>query len=203
MNLYLLRHAIAVERGTPGAEDDSLRELNVRRELLKCGALLEECSPSTLEFDLILSSPYLRTRQTADIVADVFDARQVLRFTDNLIPGAGGEQVIAEINKQYRKRENILLVGHEPTLSSLIATLLSGDPSLGHHHEKGRTLLPVDPGFILWPLCHAGMDDVSFTACTIGKRVISILRYNFLTDRGGLCLGKHSNRKSNNSRTIS
>lgn len=89
-----------------------------------------------LKFDLILSSPYLRTRQTADIVADVFDARQVLRFTDNLIPGAAGERVVAEINKQYRKRENILLVGHEPTLSSLISMLLSGDQTLAITMKK-------------------------------------------------------------------
>jgi phosphohistidine phosphatase len=136
MNLYLLRHAIAVERGTPGAEDDSLRELTPKGAS-KMRRIARGMLALDLKFDLILSSPYLRTRQTADIVADVFDARQVLRFTDNLIPGAGGERVVAEINKQYRKRENILLVGHEPTLSSLISMLLSGDQTLSITMKKG------------------------------------------------------------------
>jgi phosphohistidine phosphatase len=113
MNLYLLRHAIAVERGTPGAEEDSLRELTPKGAA-KMRRIARGMLALDLKFDLILSSPYLRTRQTADIVADVFDARQVLRFTDNLISGAGGEQVVAEINKQYRKQENILLVGMSP-----------------------------------------------------------------------------------------
>jgi phosphohistidine phosphatase len=136
MNLFLLRHAIAVERGTPGAEDDSLRELTPKGAS-KMRRIARGMLALDLKFDLILSSPYLRTRQTADIVTDVFDARQVLRFTDNLIPGAGGERVVAEINKQYRKRENILLVGHEPTLSSLISMLLSGDQTLSITMKKG------------------------------------------------------------------
>jgi phosphohistidine phosphatase len=90
-----------------------------------------------LQFDLILSSPYIRARQTADIVAEVFDVRDKLRFTDNLIPSAEGEQVILEINKRYRKNENILLVGHEPLLSSLMAILVSGDPTLSMDMKKG------------------------------------------------------------------
>jgi phosphohistidine phosphatase len=136
MNLYLLRHAIAAERGSPGIGDDSQRELT-SEGAAKMRRIARGMLKLDLQFDLILSSPYLRTRQTADIVADVFEAREVLRFTDNLVPGAGGEQVVAEINKQYRKRENILLVGHEPTLSSLISMLVSGDPTLDITMKKG------------------------------------------------------------------
>jgi phosphohistidine phosphatase len=140
MNLYILRHAIAAERGTSGVDDDSKRELTPKG-IVKMRRIAVGMNKLDIQLDLILSSPYLRTRQTADIVADVFDARQVLRFTDNLTPGVGGEQVVAEINKQYRKRENILLVGHEPTMSSLIATLLSGDPSLAITMKKGGLCL--------------------------------------------------------------
>jgi phosphohistidine phosphatase len=140
MNLYLLRHAIAVDRGTPGMEDDSLRELTPKGAA-KMRRIARGMLALDLEFDLILSSPYLRTRQTADIVADVFNAREALRFTDSLIPGAGGEQVIAEINKQYRKRDKILLVGHEPAMSSLIAMLISGDPTLAITMKKGGLCL--------------------------------------------------------------
>jgi phosphohistidine phosphatase len=136
MNLYLLRHAIAVERETPGVEDDSKRELTPKGAA-KMRRVARGMLALELKFNLILSSPYLRTRQTADIVADEFNARSILRFTDSLIPGAAGEQVIAEITKHHLKRENILLVGHEPLLSSLIATLISGDSTLDISMKKG------------------------------------------------------------------
>jgi phosphohistidine phosphatase len=135
MNLYLLRHAIAVERGTPGM-DDSQRELTAEGAA-KMTRIARGMLALDLEFDLILSSPYIRARQTADIVAEVFNARDRLRFTDNLVPMADGEQAVLEINKRYRKNENILIVGHEPMLSSLIAVLISGDPSLSIVMKKG------------------------------------------------------------------
>lgn len=144
MNLYILRHAIAVERGTPGVEDDSKRELTPKGTA-KMRRIAGGMSKLNIQLDLILSSPYLRARQTADIVADVLKARDCLRFTDSLIPGAGGEQVITEINKHFRKRENVLLVGHEPLLSSLIAILVSGDPTLGFTMKKGGLCLLTIP----------------------------------------------------------
>ena len=54
MNLYLLRHGIAAEPGVAGFEPDSERPLTA-----KAMAELD------LSFDLILSSPFLRTKQTA------------------------------------------------------------------------------------------------------------------------------------------
>jgi len=135
MNLYLLRHAIAVEGGTPGL-DDSQRELT-SEGAAKMTRIARGMLALDLQFDLILSSPYIRTRQTADIVAEVFNIREQLRFTENLIPGVESEQAILEINTRYRKNENILLVGHEPTLSSLIAILVSGDPTLSIIMKKG------------------------------------------------------------------
>jgi phosphohistidine phosphatase len=146
MNLYILRHAIAIERGTSGLED-------AQRELTPEGAakmtrIARGMSALDLQFDLILSSPYIRARQTADIVAEVFNLRDKLRFTENLVPGAEAEQVILEINKRYRKNENILLVGHEPMLSSLIAILISGDPSLSIVMKKGGLCRLVAPALV-------------------------------------------------------
>ena len=129
MNLYILRHAIAVERDPLGMEDDSKRELT-SKGAAKMRRIATGMLAMGLQFDLILSSPYLRTRQTADIVADVFDVRERLRFTENLTPGTGAEKVIEEVLKHYKKKENILLVGHEPMLSTMISILISGEPTL-------------------------------------------------------------------------
>jgi phosphohistidine phosphatase len=146
MNLYLLRHAIAVERGTPSMED-AQRELT-SEGAAKMNRIARGMLALDLQFDLILSSPYIRARQTADIVAEEFNIRDKLRFTENLIPGAEGEQVILEINKRYRKNENILVVGHEPMLSSLIAILISGDPSLSIVMKKGGLCRLVTPALV-------------------------------------------------------
>ena len=84
MNLYLLRHGIAVEPGVTGYEPDSERPLTARgedrlREAAKAMDALE------LSFDLILSSPFLRARQTAEIIARNLKLRsktRILRRTD-------------------------------------------------------------------------------------------------------------------------
>ena len=61
MELYFLRHGIAVERGTPGYKDDSARPLTPkgRRQLKKISTALRRME---LEFDLILSSPLVRAK---------------------------------------------------------------------------------------------------------------------------------------------
>ena len=70
MELYLLRHGIAVERGTRGFEDDFSRPLTPkgRRQLRKTAGAVKKLGG---KFDLILSSPLLRAKQTAEIAAEV------------------------------------------------------------------------------------------------------------------------------------
>ena len=64
MNLYILRHGIAVERGTPGYAKDADRPLTLEGER-KLQLIAQAMKALDLAFDLILSSPYLRARQTA------------------------------------------------------------------------------------------------------------------------------------------
>jgi phosphohistidine phosphatase len=68
MNLFLLRHGIAVERDEFASANDELRPLTPKgqRELRQSVAALRAME---LQFDVILSSPLLRARQTAEIVA--------------------------------------------------------------------------------------------------------------------------------------
>ncbi len=96
MNLYILRHAIAAERGLPEYEDDSQRPLTSKGEK-KMGKIAEAMRALGLEFDLILSSPYLRAKQTAEIVARKLDLEKALKYSDNLVPSAEPAAVISEI----------------------------------------------------------------------------------------------------------
>ncbi|GAB4486530.1 MAG: phosphohistidine phosphatase SixA [Anaerolineales bacterium] len=137
MNLYLIRHAIAVEPGTPGYEEDRLRPLtgkgsekmtNIARGLKSLG----------LCFDLVLSSPYARAIETAKILLKVMKiSKERLVITEHLSPMGFPEQVIGQINQNYFSLESIALVGHEPNLSALISLLAAGDAELAIDMRKG------------------------------------------------------------------
>src|SRR5579871_1393002 len=104
MELYILRHGIAVERGTPGYKKDSDRPLTPEGED-KMHQIADAMRGMDLKFDLILSSPYVRTEQTAKIVAGELDEQ--VTFTDYLKPGGNTLELIGEINDE--KPQTLLL----------------------------------------------------------------------------------------------
>src|SRR5262245_57985376 len=107
MEIYILRHGIAVERGARGYEKDSARPLTKEGEDKMhqiAGAMLA----MGLQFDLILSSPLVRAKQTAQIVGE--ELGEEVTFTEFLAPGGSVLQLIGEINDE--KPQRVLLVGH-------------------------------------------------------------------------------------------
>jgi phosphohistidine phosphatase len=136
MILYLLRHAIAVERGHPDYEDDSQRPLTPKGER-RMRRAAEGMLALELSLDGILSSPFLRARQTADIVTQVLQASTKLDISPALAPDGDPRQLMAELQRHHRTRQNLLLVGHEPYLSALLSTLLTGGPHLTATMKKG------------------------------------------------------------------
>ena len=135
MRIYLIRHSNAVEPGTPGYEDDSLRPLTEkgRDKMKKIASALKSLD---LKPDLIVSSPYIRARQTAEILAKVLKYKQELAFSDALVPMGSAENIIGEINEKYSVDE-LVLVGHEPCFSTLISTLSAGNPDLNINIKNG------------------------------------------------------------------
>jgi phosphohistidine phosphatase len=136
MNLFFLRHGIAVERDPKSFPDDSRRPLTLKGEdriRLVCDAI----RGLDISFDQILSSPFLRSRQTADIVASELNLRNILCFRDELKPGGDFKALIRRINLLRPAPENILLVGHEPDLSHLISQLISGQGEVLVDLKKG------------------------------------------------------------------
>ena len=69
--------------------------------------------------------PVLRSRQTAEIVANSLGMRRALEFRDELTP-AGDPKALPESSIGFPKSENLLLVGHEPYLSGLLSVLICG-----------------------------------------------------------------------------
>ena len=136
MNIYILRHGIAVEPGTPGFENDADRPLIPKgeRRLRSAAAAMEKLN---LSFDLILSSPFVRARQTAEIVAGELKLKKRIEFFDGLVPGGNPKALIHVLNELKPAPENILLVGHEPYLSRLISLLVSGGVEALIEMKKG------------------------------------------------------------------
>jgi phosphohistidine phosphatase len=87
--------------------------------------------------DLMLSSPYRRTQQTADIVAQVLKVSDGPHLSATLAPNGDPRRLIEELQSADRTPQDVMLVGHEPYLSRLISTLLAGNPNLPVVMKKG------------------------------------------------------------------
>jgi len=135
MNLYILRHGIAVEQGAAGYENDDERPLTGKGER-KMRAIAEAIKALEISFDSIFSSPLVRARQTAEIVAEALKCRKRLELTDTLASQESPKPLIQFLRDQGAM-DDILLVGHEPFLSRLIALLISGDSETSVLLKKG------------------------------------------------------------------
>lgn len=134
MKLILVRHAAAIER-SPGMRDE-MRYLTsegraffrkTARTMLKNGA-----DPS-----LILTSPLLRAVQTAEILAETLSYVGPLLVVDDLAPGFNMEG-LRKLMEDFQASEEVVLVGHEPDMSSLMTELLS--LSDGFNFKKGSAV---------------------------------------------------------------
>ncbi len=136
MNLFVLRHGVAVERDLKYCPDDSLRPLTLKGED-RIRIASDAIRSLDIVFDQILSSPFLRARQTADIIASELNLRRVLGFRDELKPGGDFKALLRQINLLRPAPENLLIVGHEPDLSILISRLISGQSDVCMDLKKG------------------------------------------------------------------
>lgn len=136
MNLYLMRHGLAVERGTPGYDSDRERPLTPKGERkVRRGA--EAFAKMDVTFDVILSSPLVRAQQTAGVLSDEMKAKAKVHLTEHLAPGGSAKELVSFLQHLSGTPQEILLVGHEPDLGGLAATLLSGSDGVTILFKKG------------------------------------------------------------------
>ncbi len=133
MNLYLIRHAIAEEE-SPSVEDR-------QRALTEKGAkkmrnIAKGLKTLGIEFDYIISSPYVRAQQTAEILGDVLKLRKKIVISESISPMGDPNQLLAEINENYTVN-SLAIVGHEPYLSNLISLLTAGGAPIEMTFKKG------------------------------------------------------------------
>jgi len=135
MDLFILRHGIALEHGARGYKEPE-RPLTPKGER-KLWQVAEAMESMKLTFDLIVSSPYTRARQTAELIAEALNLRRQLEFSESLIPGGRVRDLVALIAHYHPTPDSVLLVGHEPYLSELISLLICGETNALLTFKKG------------------------------------------------------------------
>lgn len=151
MELYFLRHAEAVARGTSGITRDADRPLT-ENGVKKINKVAKAMKKMELSFDAFLASPYIRAKDTAQIAGEVLGCASLVTLTENLVSSASPAAIVDEINRDYRDCKSVLLVGHEPFLSALISTLISG-----------RNDIPI--AFKKSGLCKLSTDQLRYGKC--------------------------------------
>jgi len=142
IELYILRHAIAADRDAWAGREDRNRPLT-DEGIVKLREVVRGMRALGLSFGRILSSPFLRARQTAEIVAADMRFKGVVESSPHLAPGGEAGAMIDEIN--VSRAGPVLLVGHEPGLSQLISMLLAGNTVTGITLKKASLCKLVAP----------------------------------------------------------
>jgi len=123
MEVFLLRHAIAYERNSRRWPDDALRPLTPAgvAKFRTAARGLADLIPASA---VLLTSPYVRARETADILAR---AARCAKATECAELAAGESAGEAFTLLQSRREKAVVLVGHEPYLSRFMAAALGGN----------------------------------------------------------------------------
>ena len=155
IELYLVRHAVAAERG-PKYPDDTLRPLTPAGAK-KFGQAVPGLAEMDVVIDFVLTSPLVRARETAQILAAGLKPKPALVEVDALAPGGRHQAIVEAIKSHAKRRRRLALVGHEPDLGEFAAKLLAARGLV--EFKKGAVCLievdgatPGGPGTLRWML---------------------------------------------------
>ena len=156
LELYLVRHAVAAERG-PDYPDDDQRPLTPDgvEKWTRAVAGLRELDVAV---DVVLTSPLTRAVETAQILSAGLRRRPRVVAVEALSPGRRVSDVVAAVTAHAdaaRGVSRLALVGHEPDLGELAARLLGARGAI--EFKKGAVCridvtraLPGGPGVLRW-----------------------------------------------------
>ena len=132
MEIYILRHGDAQPRRDDLPEAERKLTSKGTRDVQLVVRFARACAVAP---DLVLTSPYRRALETARIALALLESKPALETIDDLLPDKRPEQVW-NVLRSYSRHKEILLVGHEPQLSHIIAFLLAV-PSVRLDLKKG------------------------------------------------------------------
>lgn len=156
MDLYILRHSDAAPHGTMRDADRPLTDEGIRK-MTKLAKAMREMD---LSFDTILSSPYIRAKETAEITGEILQCKSLVKFTSNLASDGDPSALLKEIREDSSRGGSVLIVGHEPYLSGLISVLISDRPDVSIRFRKAG-------------LCKLAVEGLRFGKCATLEWLIS------------------------------
>lgn len=155
MRVYILRHAIAADRGSAAYVDDDRPLTEEGQE--KMAKAAKGMTSLIADIDVILTSPLIRAHETAKIAARALRAENKVQVCKELSSGASLKNLMTLLSK-YRGLNSIMLVGHEPDLGFIASFLLGSDSSI-IEFKKGSlccievsTIPPRSKGTLIWHL---------------------------------------------------
>lgn len=142
MQLYIIRHGIAIDREDAKCPPDPERYLT-EEGVEKTKQVAKGVAALQTGADLLLSSPYVRANQTAEIFAEALDyPRQKIRRTDLLLPGAEPSLLFRELAKE-KQASSVFLFGHAPQLDDIIAAALGSKRHVTALKKAGVALIEL------------------------------------------------------------
>ncbi|HJW81288.1 MAG TPA: phosphohistidine phosphatase SixA [Acidiferrobacterales bacterium] len=162
MQLVLIRHARAEERALFKRDRTRALTADGRRRMRKAARGLHGLIPGISQ---IATSPLVRARQTAEIVATAGNSPEVMSLPV-LAPGGDVRVVLAWLRAQPSDA-TLVLVGHEPDLGLLAGWLLSGKQTGFVQFKKGAAALiefagapAAGKGKLAWMLTAAQLSEI-------------------------------------------
>lgn len=142
MQLYIVRHGIAIDREDPKCPPDPERYLT-EEGVEKTKAVAKGLAAMRVSTGLFVSSPYTRAVQTAEIFADVLDySRQKIRRSELLLPGAEPTLLFRELARE-RQAASVFLFGHAPHVDDVISTALGSKKHITTLKKAGVALIEL------------------------------------------------------------
>jgi phosphohistidine phosphatase len=142
MNLLVMRHAQAIDLGQNGVADDESRYLTPagQRQAAEMASALRSRG---VRIEGLITSPLVRARQTAEIVAQVYGlGHDSLLQTDHLAPGLSCRK-LAKYLRQHAS-DHAILFGHEPDLGIFTSWLIGSKRAHVRFAKGGVALIETD-----------------------------------------------------------
>ena len=154
MQLYIVRHGIAIDREDPKSLAEAERYLT-EEGIAKTKQVAKGIAAVGVHVDLMVSSPYLRAMQTAAIFASALDyPEQKIRQSESLLPGAEPVAFLRELARE-KNASSVFCFGHAPHMDGLLAATVGAPRHITSMKKAGVAFVElkrVSPpnGQLIW-----------------------------------------------------
>jgi phosphohistidine phosphatase len=136
MQLYIVRHGIAIDREDPKCPSEAERYLT-EEGIEKTKQVAKGIAALKLHADLMVSSPYARAMQTAAIFASALEyPKQKIRRSDSLLPGAEPGAFLRELARE-KNVSSVFCFGHAPHVDGLLAAAVGAPQHITSMKKAG------------------------------------------------------------------